>query len=95
MSRGGRQKFGIEFIDLDQARHVWSKLPLGSTVPVCVVMLPTSISVIAKPGVSRLHRVYDTELAGVYDMTIPLKDFLADVRFAAEILMKRSRKLVA
>lgn len=95
MSRGGRQKFGVEFVDPHQAQQVWNKLPLGNTYPVWVVLMPTSIKVMAKTNESALARAYDAEMVGVYDMTIPLRDFMDDVRCAAKVLMTRSGKLAA
>lgn len=95
MSRGGRQKFGAELVDAKQVRHVWSALPMGSTIPVWVVILPTSVSVIARHSGERLARAYPTEQVGVYDMTIPLREFLADIRFVAKHLLKRFEKRAA
>lgn len=89
------RKHGLELIETDQARHVWSELPMGKTIPVWVVIFPTNVRVVARHDGTTLARAYPAEMVGVYDMTIPLRDFLADVRFAAGVLMKRSRKLVA
>lgn len=87
-----QRKHGLELIDPDHVRHVWSSLPMGSTIAVWVSILPTSVRVFARHDGVTLAKAYPTEQVGVYDMTIPLRDFIADVRFAAGVLMKRYRK---
>lgn len=95
MSRGGRQKFGVDLIDDKKVRRVWGQLALSVPIKVFVVMMPASIDVIARHKSAFLEQTHDTELVGVYDMTIPLKDFMDDVRFAAEVMMRRYRKKAA
>ena len=90
-----QRKQGVELIDPNQVRHVWSSLPMRATIPVWVVVLPTSVSVIARHDGVALTRAYPAEQAGVYDGQIPLKDFLADIKFVAKQLVNRLHKRAA
>ncbi len=90
-----QRKHGLELIETDQARHVWSELPMGKTIPVWVVIFPTNVRVVARHDGTTLARAYPAEMVGVYDMTIALRDFMADVRFAGRELIKRVQKRAA
>ncbi len=96
MSRGGRQKFGVDFIDQKAAHRAWWKLPLGKSVEVWVMMNASTVkTVVGEPADFKCPLAQDQELVGYYDMTVPLRDFLNDVAFAAEVMMRRSWRLVA
>lgn len=96
MSRGGRQKFGVEFIDQKAAHRAWGKLPLGKSVEVWVMMNASSVkTVVGEPADFKCPLAQDQELVGYYNTAVTLVDFMHDVAHASEVMMRRSWRVVA
>lgn len=96
MSRGGRQKFGVDFIDQRAVRRAWGLLPTGRPVEVWVMMNASSVkTVVGPPADFKCPLAQDQELVGYYNTAVTLVDFMHDVAHASEVMMRRSWRLVA